>query len=66
MADCWAPRFGYPVTDWYRWYAWHPVETVDRGWRWLRPVWRRRIAKYPQLDGGPDFWWQTSVERFNA
>lgn len=26
----------------FRWFAWRPVNTVDRGWRWLRFVWRRR------------------------
>ena len=26
----------------FRWFAWHPVWTEDRGWRWLRFVWRRR------------------------
>lgn len=27
----------------FRWFAWHPVDTADRGWRWLRPVWRQRV-----------------------
>lgn len=52
------PRFGEPLTYWYRWFAWHPVETADRGWRWLSLVWRRRIEKYDHLDGGPDRWFQ--------
>lgn len=26
----------------HRWFAWRPVNTDDRGWRWLRLVWRRR------------------------
>lgn len=26
----------------HRWFAWRPVFTHDRGWRWLRFVWRRR------------------------
>ena len=55
--------FGDPITDWFRWFAWRPVETVDRGWRWMRPVWRRRIAKKDFLDGGGDFWFQECVTR---
>lgn len=52
------PRFGRPVSEWWRWFAWRPVETVDRGWVWLRVVYRRRIAKHNFLDGGADFWFQ--------
>ncbi|MCE0510876.1 hypothetical protein LVJ59_17655 [Microbacterium sp. KKR3/1] len=29
--------------EWFRWFAWHPVWTYDRGWRWLRFVWRRHV-----------------------
>jgi len=57
------PRFGEPVTDWFRWFAWRPVETADRGWRWLRPVWRRRIQKHDYLFGGADFWFQHAITR---
>ena len=55
------PIFGYPLTDWYTWFAWHPVDTVDRGWRWLVPVQRRRIQKKLNLDGGADQWFQHAV-----
>lgn len=24
------------------WFAWHPVDTYDQGWKWLRTVRRRR------------------------
>jgi hypothetical protein len=27
----------------HRWFAWHPVDTEDRGWRWLRFVTRKRV-----------------------
>jgi hypothetical protein len=27
----------------FTWLAWHPVDTRDRGWRWLRLVRRRRV-----------------------
>lgn len=55
------PRFGSAVCDWYRVWAWKPVHTVDRGWIWLRPYWRRNIQRHAFLDGGPDFWWQNVV-----
>ncbi len=61
VQGCCTPRFGVPVSDWFRWFAWHPVETVDRGWQWLRVVNRRRIARHDYLDGGPDFWFQEAV-----
>lgn len=35
----------------FRWFAWHPVDTGDRGWRWLRFVWRQRVW-YKRM--GPD------------
>lgn len=57
------PTFGTPVTPWFRWFAWRPTWTVDRGWRWLRPIWRRRVAKHSYLDGGGDFWFQDVVRR---
>jgi hypothetical protein len=61
MSDTLHPMFGEPITGWYRWFAWHPVETADRGWRWLLPVWRRRIEKHAHLDGGGDRWFQHAV-----
>lgn len=66
MIDWYEPSFGFPVSDWYRWFAWHPVETVDRGWRWMTVVNRRRIHKKQHLDGGPDFWFQHAVKVDNA
>jgi len=55
------PKYGFPVCDWYKWFAWYPVDTVDRGWRWLSTVNKRRIHKHDYLDGGPDFWNQYAV-----
>ncbi len=57
----WEPLFGRPVSDWYRVWAWKPVHTLDRGYIWLRPYWRRRIYKKQFLHGGADFWWQNVV-----
>ena len=59
----WQPAFGEPITPWFRWFAWRPVHTLDRGWRWMRPVWRRRCMLHDYLpDGGAgEFWWQHVV-----
>lgn len=37
----------------FRWFAWRPVWTGDRGWRWMRPVWRRRA--YLDIAGLPAY-----------
>lgn len=62
MNDIYRPMFGDPINDWHRWFAWRPVETVDRGWRWLCVVNRRRIYKHQFLNGGPDFWFQHAID----
>ena len=57
------PLFGDPLGPWFRWFAWHPVGAADRGWVWLRYVWRRQCQKHAYLDG-PMFWWfQHSVAK---
>lgn len=61
MSDPYAPRFGSPVAPWHRWFAWRPVDTVDRGYRWLTLIHRRRIHKHGFLNGGADFWFQYAV-----
>lgn len=61
MSDDYQPRFGRPVAPWHRWFAWRPVDTVDRGWRWGRIMWRRRIQKLHGLNGGADFWFQYAI-----
>lgn len=55
------PRFGFPIGPWFRWFAWHPTETMDRGWRWLCPVWRRRYQTHEYLDGPTRRWFSTRV-----
>ena len=62
-SDEYALRFAEPVGPWFRWFAWHPVRTVDRGWRWLRVVWRRPVQLLPYLDGPAEPWFQTVVQR---
>jgi hypothetical protein len=46
----------------HQWFAWHPVDTADHGWKWLRKVWRQR--EYIDLDMGPIFreWRHTALE----
>lgn len=57
-----APSFGFPIGPWHRWFAWRPTQTVDRGWRWLRPVWRRRFQTHDFLPTATHQWFLTSVE----
>lgn len=56
------PLFGTPIGPWFRWFAWHPVKTGDRGWRWLRMVHRRRYQSKLNLPGPIDSWFFTVVE----
>lgn len=46
----------------FRWFAYRPVWTHDRGWRWLRMVWRRRCHANNDAYAGSYF--EHSVERF--
>lgn len=57
------PMFGNPIGPWFRWFAWRPVRTMDRGWRWLRPVWRRRYQSKSHLQGPMFQWFHHVVER---
>lgn len=42
---------------WHRWFAWHPVNTQQHGWRWLRTV--ERALHYPlDVPFAPDPYWQ--------
>ena len=63
MSDPHNPMFGNPTCEWFRTFAIWPVWTSDRGRVWLRPVWKRQIAKKPFLDGGADFWFQYVVNK---
>jgi hypothetical protein len=45
---------------WFRWFAWHPVWTTDRGWRWLRVVWRCHTPPPPIQ--GADWYFEHRVE----
>lgn len=53
-----SPRFGFPITDWHKAFAWRPVRTFDGRWVWLPPVMRRRYHLHDYLDqsAGSDQW----------
>lgn len=58
MSDPYRPAFGEPVGPWFRWFAWRPISTEDRGLRWLRFVWRRRCQLHDYLPAPVTFWFQ--------
>lgn len=66
MTSFWAdtyckPRFGFPISDWHRAFAWWPVRTFDGRRVWLRSVMRRRYHEHEYLThpghAGMDQWW---------
>lgn len=57
------PVFGDFIGVWHRWFAWHPIQTYDRRWVWLRRVWRRGVQKHHYLLGGGEFWWWHQLEK---
>lgn len=60
-ADPYEPAFGFPTGPWFRGFAWWPVWTLDRGWRWLRPVWFRQCQSRNYLSGPTVWWFQATV-----
>lgn len=58
------PMFACPIAPWFEWFAWHPVYTIDRGYRWLRFVWKRPCQDYDHI---PPYtsrtWWQHVVDK---
>ena len=57
------PEFGSPVGPWFQWFAWRPVRTTDRGWRWGVHCWRRRFQTKNYLDGPTHHWFLTIVDK---
>lgn len=47
----------------FRWFAWRPVVTDDRGLRWLRLVWRSRFYFPVGLPYAPGPVWTYRVEK---
>lgn len=52
------PRFAEPVSNWYRYFAWKPVATWDRGYRWLTVVWKRKCQPHDYLQGSQSWFFQ--------
>lgn len=50
-------------TQWQRWFSWHPVETVDQRFAWMRMIERRwnwdlngwAYGGYSGTDGGWEY-----------
>lgn len=63
MSERYEPTYGHAVGPWHRRFAWRPIRTIDRGWVWLRPVWRRRCQSHDYLSGPIVEWWQNVVTR---
>lgn len=49
----------------FNWFAWHPVNTDDRGWRWLRVVKKRREFLDDDFIVGVRIW-NYAVNEFHA
>jgi hypothetical protein len=39
------------IREWEYVFSWKPIRTVDKGWVWLRPYWRRQIYTPATVDG---------------
>lgn len=51
MSDNMQPLFGEPISEWYRYFAWRPISTLDRGYRWFWIVWKRKCQPHEYLSG---------------
>lgn len=56
------PMFGFPISPWDQRYAWLPTPTVDRGWIWFKPFWRRRCQLRNYLPGVGEWWQRTGFD----
>lgn len=55
--------FADPVADEYRWFAWYPVSTTDRGLRWMQFVYKRKYCPHDYLPGALGTFFMYSVEK---
>lgn len=46
------------IGPWHRWFAWHPVETEQHGWRWLCTVERQKITGPTFLPTDSPYLWK--------
>jgi hypothetical protein len=53
-----SPRFGDPIGNWHRWFAWRPIVTFDGRVSWFRWVERRRIQLKESITNFTSDWWQ--------
>lgn len=44
--------FADPIAPEYKWFAWYPVSTMDKGRRWLTLVYKRKYCPHSYLPGG--------------
>ena len=48
---------------WHVWFAWHPVQTLAHGWKWLRRVQRRRWKTNPLYPGPALSGWDYTITK---
>jgi hypothetical protein len=56
-------KYADPVANEFKWFAWYPVKTLDRGWRWMRFVYKRKYALHTYLYGPTGEYFVHSVEK---
>lgn len=52
-----------PIADEYRWFAWYPVSTADKGIRWLQFVYKRKYRLRQEVYPDADAFFMYSVEQ---
>lgn len=53
------PLYADPVSPWYPWFAWKPVQCWDGRRAWLRMIFRRRCQNKTYINGLntlPNWW----------
>ena len=56
-------EFADPIAKEYKWFAWYPVTTADRGIRWRVPVYKRKYVMHSYLNAPIDTLFVYSVEK---
>jgi len=55
--------FADPIAPEYRWFAWYPVYTADRGMRWFSFVFKRKYGLHSYLSIPMGNFFMYSVEK---